>query len=314
MSSYQKMIDSVTETILKKELPYRNTIILGENASGKSKILWNIMNKRNENEYYFIDSVNRSFNVNHISLEKLPHIALDYTELINENRIDEGNFNLKDTFFWKGQATNNIGEIYPYFREPLNELLKAFWDIELTIKKDYDFVSLINGREMKLSNGYQAVIRILLEILYFDSFTKEIEDRTIIIDEIDEYLHPKANATFFSFLVETFPKIRFLVTTHSADLVASMDECNLLVLLDDSWERLDSGDYNSVSYANSLFNIKSYLDKQLTDKEKNNMLIRNLLNNKMSGVWKDEDEEMLRRLKEGKLTMTQKLLIKQIEG
>ena len=295
MSSYQKMIDSVTETILQKELPYRNTIILGKNASGKSQILKNIMERRNPKEYYFIDSVNRSFN-------------------INDNRIREDIFNLKDTFFWRGQVTNHIGEIYPYYKENLNELLKKFWNIELTIKKDIDYISYINGKEMLLSNGYQAVIRIFLEIIYFDSFTKEIEDRTIIIDEIDEYLHPKANATFFYFLVETFPKIRFLVTTHSADLVASMDECNLLVLSENSWERLDAGDYNSVSYANSLFNMKSYLDKQLTDKEKNNILIRNLLNNKMSGVWKEEDEETLRKLEKEKLTLTQKLLIKQIEG
>lgn len=314
MNSYQRMIESITETFLKKELPYKNTIMIGENASGKSQILKMVMEQCNKNEYYFIDSVNRSFNVNEASLKEIDKIKLGYSEKINENRIREENYNLKDTFFWNGQATNHIGEIYPYFAESLNRLLKKFWNIELSIKQEIFKTSYINEEEMALSNGYQAVIRILLELLFFDTYTKEIKDRTVIIDEIDEYLHPKTNAAFFQFLVNTFPNIRFLVTTHSADLVASIDNCNLIVLSGDTWERLDSGDYNSVSYANSLFNIKSYIDNQLTPKEKNDVLIRNLLNNKMSGVWKAEDKEMLDELKNGELTLTQKLMLKQIEG
>ena len=314
MSSYQKMIESITETFLKKNLPYKNTIMIGENASGKSQILKMVMEQCNSNEYYFIDSVNRGFNVNEASLKEMDNVKLGYSEKINENRIREENYNLRDTFFWNGQATNHIGEIYPYFAESLNRLLKKFWNIELIIKQEIFKNSYINEEEMALSNGYQAVIRILLELLFFDTYTNVIEDRTVIIDEIDEYLHPKTNAAFFQFLVNTFPNIRFLVTTHSADLVASMENCNLIVLSGDTWERLDSGDYNSVSYANSLFNLTSYTDNELTPKKRNDILIRNLLNNKMSGVWKAEDDEALCQLKKKELTLTQKLMLKQIEG
>lgn len=313
MNSFQDNINSLTETILARELPYKNTIIIGENASGKSQICKNIIQQSNDGEYYFIDTVNRSFNVNEVSLEKLSYIELKFSESISINRILDDIFNLKDTFYWNNQVTNHIGEIYPYYKEQLNELLYAYWRIRLEIIKDVDMIAIINGKQMPLPNGYQAIIRILLELLYFDSFTKHINKKTVIIDEIDEYLHPKANATFFKFIIETFPAIDFLVTTHSVDLVASVDDCNLLVLADDSWERLDSGDYRTVSYANSLFSMKDYRDNSLTEKEKNNILIRKLLNNKMSGVWRTEDQEILEKLKGSNLTMTQKLLLRQVE-
>ena len=41
--------------------------------------------------------------------------------------------------------------------------------------------------------------------------------------------------------------------------------------------------------------------------------LRMLLNNKMSGIWKQEDEELFENVKNENLTKVQKLIMRQIE-
>ena len=48
---------------------------------------------------------------------------------------------------------------------------------------------------------------------------------TVIIDEIDEHLHPELQVRIIKALHETFPKIQFIVSTH-APLVMSSVESN----------------------------------------------------------------------------------------
>ena len=129
MSTYPKMIDSITQALLQNSLTYRNTVIVGENSSGKSQILKELMKICDKKKYYFIDSVNRKFDVQTVELEPLKNTSLEYNEKINENRIRDDVFNMKDTFCWKGQITNHIGEVYPYFSQELNGLLQKFCNI-----------------------------------------------------------------------------------------------------------------------------------------------------------------------------------------
>lgn len=74
----------------------------------------------------------------------------------------------------------------------------------------------INNEIVELSSGYQALIRIFMEILYF-SDTKS--KGTIVIDEIDEFLSVKNSGKILGFLKNKFPELNFVVTTHSADLM-----------------------------------------------------------------------------------------------
>ena len=53
--------------------------------------------------------------------------------------------------------------------------------------------------------------------------------------------------------------------------------------------------------------------KILDDKERIDTSLRRLLNNKVSGIWEQEDEKEFTRIKEMNLTKIQKVLIRQIE-
>lgn len=118
--------------------------------------------------------------------------------------------------------------------------------------------------------------------------------------------------TFYYMGVPT-PMFSFVVTTHSADLIAGAKEANLVLLSDGAYELLDAGDFNSVSQVynvfNSVFRESSIIDK----KEQIDSCLRRLLNNKAAGIWNEENQRELTEIKNMSPTKLQKVLIKQIE-
>ena len=66
MKSYQSMINRLSGILSEDSLPYEDSIIIGDNSSGKSDILKVLVQSDEVEKYYFIDAVNRYFNVNQI--------------------------------------------------------------------------------------------------------------------------------------------------------------------------------------------------------------------------------------------------------
>ena len=94
-----------------------------------------------------------------------------------------------------------------------------------------------DGREVRsdlLSDGYRRLVSIVVDIAFRTAllnkviFGDEAYNRThgtVIIDEIDEHLHPEVQVRILKALHNTFPKIQFIVSTH-APLVMSSVETN----------------------------------------------------------------------------------------
>jgi len=128
------MLIEIKDKILNRELKYKNTIIVGDNSSGKSEILRQLLTNQ-QIGYYFIDSVNRSFNYEKVSnsddLEETYKSVVKY-------RLNENNFNLVDTFDLYKTGTDVIEKVYFNYQEELKRLLKSFLgvDFQITIKKD----------------------------------------------------------------------------------------------------------------------------------------------------------------------------------
>lgn len=308
MKSYQSMIDRLTEILVEDKLPYKDSIIIGDNSSGKSDVLKKIILADEEGKYYFVDAVNRYFNVDQIIDRREPKIT--YSKEINKHRVDEDNFNHRDSFYYKG-VPRAIEDFYINYSSRLTELMSEFLEQNFEIKDvNYGLSACIDGEIMALSSGYQALLRIFIEAVYFEN-TRGIG--TIVIDEIDEFLSVKNCGDVLNFLREKFMTLHFVVTTHSADLVANTENANLILLQGDDFQILDSGDFSSVSQVYNIFDVILKSESKKSEKEKIDDKLRMLLNNKMSGVWDKEDKELLDSLKEDNLTKVQKLIIKQIE-
>lgn len=302
------MMSQLTTKLMQQEFPYKDSIILGDNSSGKSDVLKRIIEESDGEKYYFIDAVNRYFYVHQVIEENTEEIV--YTEEINKHRLEESNFNRQDSFYYKG-TPRAIEDFYSHYEESLQVLMEEFLGIKFEVKQGMaDMRAYIDDREVTLSSGFQAILRMFLEILYYEDVQKE---GTIVIDEIDEFLSVKNSGKIFDFLRKKFPTMNWLITTHSADLVANTENANLILIKDETIQILDAGDFSSISQVYDMFTNVFTMKHEKNEKERMDDQLRYLLNNKMSGVWGKEEEDVLNGIKKGNITKVQKLIVKQIE-
>ena len=302
-------IDEVTSKIRLEKLPHKNCVVIGDNSSGKSLLLKNFITKIGKSDtIYFIDAVNRGFDVKKVPMTNK---GVKYNSSILQTRLEDDFFNLKDSFNCFGRLTECIEMIYPiYEMEVQNLFFKLTGDRFNVIYGDsLGKVEFENGRGL-LSSGYQALIRILLELLFYQDTGKFKEEAWVVIDEIDEFLSPKYAALILEFLKQEFLWAKWVVTTHSCDLVAHTTNANLIVL-DNEYEVMDIDDYSSVSEVQIVFDRLFGSEPQVENEIERTL--RKLLNNRINNAWGKKDETCLIKLKGENLSASQKLILNQIQ-
>lgn len=78
----------------------------------------------------------------------------------------------------------------------------------------------------QLSSGYQSILSIYADLLMkveLKGITADELSGVVFIDEIDAHLHVSLQRKIFSFFVNAFPNIQFIVTTHSPFVVQSVN-------------------------------------------------------------------------------------------
>ena len=303
---------SISEKLLNRGLKYGDSVIIGENSCGKSLLLRLLVQKAGKTDsIYFLDAVNRGFDVGKVVREtKKPA----YKRTIIDTRIQDDFFNLKDSFNCFGTMTERIEQIYYPYEEKLQDLFEKLTDERFRLIPGDVFgeVEFKEGRGL-LSSGYQAIVRILLELLYYqDKCVEEkgIESAVVIIDELDEFLSPGYAYKIFPFLKEQFPQMDFIVTTHSGDLVAGAQNANLIVLDEKGYEVMDINDCQSISEVQIIFD--RVFGGHMPQASETENILRRLFNNKINQAWTEEDQRQLEELKRENLTASQQLIYKQI--
>jgi len=229
--------------------------------------------------------------------------------------MKEEYFNLVDSFNFFGTSTERVEMIYTLYEEVVQKLFykltgDGFKLISGDVLGEVDFG---NGKGL-LSSGYQALMRILLELVYYEDvvITREkIENVWVVIDELDEFLSPKYSARIMEFLKVEFPWAKWIVTTHSCDLVAYTSDSNLVILDNGFCEVLDSNDYSSVSEVQIIFD-RLFGGTKLSENEMETTL-RRLFNNRINNLWGKEEEETLGKIQKEQLSASQRLILRQIQ-
>ena len=101
--------------------------------------------------------------------------------------------------------------------------------VEKVVEKSDNFDIVLDGRSfdfMTLSDGYSSVLNIVIEIMMRmeNKSAKNYNIQGIVfIDEIETHLHIDLQKKILPFLISFFPKIQFIVTTHSPFVLTSID-------------------------------------------------------------------------------------------
>ena len=170
------------------------------------------------------------------------------------------------------QDTNNRKEaenIDAWFEKFTNALKDIFEDDTLTLEFDrpnYNFNIILRGHEKfdlnTLSDGYSAVMNILTElILRMEKKRGRFYDiqGIVLIDEIETHLHIDLQKKILPFLTAFFPKIQFIVTTHSPFVLTSLK--NAVVYDLEKQEALtDLSGYSVEAIIESYFGQDKYAD------------------------------------------------------
>lgn len=307
-----ELLNDISENILKGDLRYSDTIIVGDNSSGKSLLLRLLLDKMGEiDEVYFIDAVNRGFDVSKVIEENQ---KLSYNKAIVKTRIQENYFNLEDSFNCYGTLTERIEQIYYLFEDELQELFCELTGERFKIAGNgiLGEVDFENGRGT-LSSGYQAIVRIFLELLYYQKkciVDKQLSRATVIIDELDEFLSPGYARKIFPFLKKKFCQMDFVITTHSCDVVVASQNANLVILENSEVEVVDVNDYQSISEVQMIFD--RIFGEYLVPTSETERILRRLFNNRINNVWSNYDQMQMEELQTQSLTASQQLILKQI--
>ncbi len=124
----------------------------------------------------------------------------------------------------------------------LNELGPSNIDIAFKeIKRDLEPVFTFNKENdcylEEISAGFQAFLSLVFAIVEWIEGTNTEDEAyipdavgTVIIDELDVHLHPEWQLTIRESLRTVFPKLQFIITTHSPHLIASADPGELIIL------------------------------------------------------------------------------------
>lgn len=131
-------------------------------------------------------------------------------------------------------------------------------------RKNYNFEIIEEGKAPfdfnTLSEGYSAVISIVTELLMrmeaHDVKNYDLEG-VVLIDEIEAHLHVELQKNILPLLTSFFPKIQFIVTTHSPFVISSIPNA----VICDLEKRIVTTDLSGYSYdalIESYFGVDKY--------------------------------------------------------
>lgn len=104
--------------------------------------------------------------------------------------------------------------------------------------KTFEVILEDHGNEVFLefeSTGFKNILFIILGIIEqiefrFDNLKITDFDGIVLIDEVESHLHPSWQNKIIDILKEMFPKVQFIITTHSPSVLQNLDKDEIIPL------------------------------------------------------------------------------------
>ncbi len=203
-----------------------------------------------------------------ISIQEVTSFFINLINNENQEKVEKRNFNFETE---KGR----------YLRETINTFAKILYgsDLELSVKasKYSNGQSLVIKKEegelefIQLSSGEKYVIALVLELIYRNitlnpNSTNLVNTPGIIlIDEIEDHLHPRWQLNILKALNESFPNFQFIIASHSPLIASSVRKDQIIAL--SNFEIIPSEELSDIYSGTSdeLLNKILFSDNQIND-------------------------------------------------
>lgn len=202
-----------------------------------------------QNSKYLISlKINRTFdyqNLQSVSKDVNKSIGIIYQEAIDGIKINEIKNWFVNRFLYSahsGSLTNEQLENLELSKSCFNIIDKNFFFSRIMASDNEIMVNTPNGEIYYeyLSSGFKSIISILFGIIKDIEFrfkeptikAKDFEG-IILLDELELHLHPIWQAKISNILKEAFPKVQFIVTTHSPHIIQNANPDEIIALMRD---------------------------------------------------------------------------------
>jgi len=138
---------------------------------------------------------------------------------------------------------NELISYFEGFEKLLRTILPNSLGFERLEIRNMEIVFICNGGKDEFlietcSGGISSLIDIAWQIYMFS--TDNASKFTVLIDELENHLHPTMQRTVLTSLVNAFPDVRFIITTHSPLIVTALPEASVFVLTYDENQKVYS--------------------------------------------------------------------------
>ncbi len=139
------------------------------------------------------------------------------------------------------EANEQLFEYYKGFEEILKVVVPKELGFKKFVIRNFEVVLECDSGDFVIdasSGGISAIIDIAWQIFMYA--TEKNSDFTVLIDEIENHLHPTIQRRLLPDFVKAFPKVRFIVSTHSPLIVGSVKDSRVYVLRNDENKKIVS--------------------------------------------------------------------------
>lgn len=161
----------------------------------------------------------------------------EWLQVDSSNKFEKylvGYFNYGSYVIAREKDKDKAEYIDGWFKKVEKDLQSLFEDPDLVLQyspEEQVFYIVQPGktpfRFNELSSGYSSILSVyadlLMKVELRDISANEIAG-FVLIDEIDAHLHVSIQRKIFSFFDRAFPKIQFIITTHSPFVVQSVND------------------------------------------------------------------------------------------
>lgn len=162
---------------------------------------------------------------------------------------------------------SDADEIHKWFENFINLLRNIFDDPKLELKfnyKDYSFKIKQGNFSFafnELSDGFSAILDIVSDLILKmqnqDNLTRAYnKEGIVLIDEVETHLHMQLQRQILPLLTRVFPKIQFIVTTHSPFVLNSLNTA-VAFDLETKTQIEDIANYSYQALTEGYFNVET---------------------------------------------------------
>lgn len=145
---------------------------------------------------------------------------------------------------------------------------------------------------------------LFIECPYDKSGIDNISDNIemVLLDNLETILGYQDIIDIMNFLDFKLKDKKIITVTHNLELVSKLKNFNLICIYNDSYAFCDGNDFRTYDDVRQVFNKKEAVD----------VMLSTLLNFKLSNVWTTDEQLLLEKIEQEKLTKTQEIMIREI--